>query len=79
MRTMGFCKIEHKVEMDGSCVLMASCPRQGTLEIRLTPDELMILLVNISNALVDARSEERQRREERELRNEQRRIRKARV
>lgn len=72
MKTMGFSvlKINHN---DDGAILFASSPAQGSVEIELTPDELMLFLVEVGNGLKDARSIELNKKIRKDLEKENRR------
>lgn len=69
MKTTSFGSIN--VEYEGDiCLLTISSPMDGKVTVSMSPDELMMLLVEIGNGLSTGRAEELKRRIEQELKRE---------
>lgn len=73
MKTTGFCKLEVTAVGDGLVSFEASSPTDGSFVIDMTADECFIFLVEMGNAMSDARKLERGKRQSDELVREKRR------
>ena len=77
MKTLGFYEIDTVVREDGSAVLRIKGNAGRAKNYELSADELMMLMVEMGNALADCRKVEDKKRKAKELRREQRRKRDA--
>jgi len=73
MKTMSFgtIKVEHK---GGECILEVYSPRDGTVRLSISPDELLLFLVELSNGLYKGRLGEIKKLIEYNLEKEQRKV-----
>ena len=55
MKTTSFGKINIRHEVDGEVILEVSSPSDGTVSLSMTPDEVMLFLVEVGNGLALAR------------------------
>jgi hypothetical protein len=73
MKTLGFGSISVDILDGGLALVRAYSPTLGHFELPLSPDELMIFLVDTSNALAEGRAEELKKRQAAELEAENKR------
>ena len=55
MKTTSFGKINIRHEGGGEVILEVSSPSDGTVSLSMTPDEVMLFLVEVGNGLALAR------------------------
>ena len=55
MKTTSFGKINIRHEEGGEVILEVSSPSDGTVSLSMTPDEVMLFLVEVGNGMAEAR------------------------
>ena len=73
MKTMGFGSLSLDPLSGGLAILRAYSPTLGHFELPMVADEVLLFLVETSNALAACREEELRKRQEDELKVEERR------
>ena len=73
MKTTGFCTVNVDYGDKGEIYLRVSSPLVGEVDVEMSPDELMIFLVDVSNGLATGRLRELEEQIKRDLEREQRR------
>lgn len=76
MKTLRFGRIKIDTLDDGEVMLRASSPGQGSVELMLTADELMIFLTEVGNQLTVSRDIELKNRIAKDLEYEERKSKK---
>ena len=74
MKTRNFSTVNIDVVEDGTCYLNVYAPEDGSVSVELSPDELLIFLVEVSNGLHSGRLMEVAKVIEKELQKEQRKM-----
>lgn len=73
MKTLGFGSLSIDTLSDGYAILRAYSPTIGHFELPMSADEVMLFLVETSNALAKSREDELRKRQADELTKENRR------